>query len=196
MYGGVLKLLRPSHLEVWRLAKPYLIKARAYRHSIDALRFALKLLRIEGGDPDVVIPTAILHDIGFSKTRIKWTQTTSGSLIPKHMEEGAKIAEEILNEASYPKDKAREVVDIIRVHDLKPLPLQTLNAMVFKDADKLAGYYTMNGLRAYAKLRNKAISDVLSELEEAMDSLITETGRQIAKNQVRKLKRRLGRGTT
>lgn len=175
---------------ILKLAKPYLAKGRALKHTRSALRFALKLLKEEGGDPDVVIPAVILHDAGYFKTEQKWTQISSGAKVPEHMEESAKIAEQVLKEASHPADKAREVISIVRQHDASPPPVDTLNFKIFKDADRLAGYFTSFGVKIVAKSEGKSAKDVIEEVEEnAQKLLLTSSGLRIAKRELRKLKK-------
>jgi len=67
-------------------------------------------------DYDILIPVVLLHDIGYSKVP-KGSNPFDLDIRKFHSEEGAKIAEEILEELDYPKDKINEIKRLILKHD-------------------------------------------------------------------------------
>jgi|TARA_Y100000310_G_scaffold289143_1_gene315333 hypothetical protein len=67
-------------------------------------------------DYDILIPVVLLHDVGYSKVP-KGSNPFDLDIRKFHSEEGAKIAEEILNELDYPKDKIDEIKRLILKHD-------------------------------------------------------------------------------
>ncbi len=67
-------------------------------------------------DYDILIPVTLLHDIGYSKVP-KNTNAFDLDIKKLHSEEGAKIAEQILKELNYPKDKINEIKRLILKHD-------------------------------------------------------------------------------
>jgi hypothetical protein len=180
--------LLAKYERILALARPYLLRGSALIHTLQALKFASKLLRNEGGDPDVVMPTVILHDSGYSKVGVKWTQVDSGTKVPIHMFESARIAERILKETSFPVDKACEVIKIIQSHDVIPFPFHSIEAKVFKDADRLAGYFTPFGFSVIAKQKN--VNEALSKAEEMLSAFLTSSGLMIAIRQLKKLKKK------
>ena len=50
---------------IYALAKPYLNTRKNDIHVESSYRFALQLLKDEPGDPEVVIPAIICHDLGW-----------------------------------------------------------------------------------------------------------------------------------
>ena len=67
-------------------------------------------------DLEILMLVAILHDVGYSKVE-KGSNPFDLDIRKLHSEEGAKIAEEILNEFDYDKDKIKEVKRLILKHD-------------------------------------------------------------------------------
>ena len=67
-------------------------------------------------DYDILIPVVLLHDVGYSKVP-RGSNPFDLDIRKFHSEEGAKIAEEILEELDYPKDKINEIKRLILKHD-------------------------------------------------------------------------------
>jgi len=67
-------------------------------------------------DLDILIPLAILHDVGYAKVA-RNTDPFNLDVRRAHMKEGAKLAKKILEELNYPKEKVAEIVRLIAKHD-------------------------------------------------------------------------------
>jgi len=67
-------------------------------------------------DYDLLIPVVLLHDVGYSKVP-KGSNPFDLDIRKFHSEAGAKIAEEILEELNYPKEKTTEIKRLILKHD-------------------------------------------------------------------------------
>jgi len=67
-------------------------------------------------DYDILMPVVILHDVGYSKMP-KDTDCFELEIRKLHSEEGAKIAEELLKEIDYPKEKIKKIKRLILKHD-------------------------------------------------------------------------------
>lgn len=137
--------------EILELARPYLDTRGNQEHTEGSLAFAWRLLDAEGGDPDVVIPGVILHDVGWSQVREDeqllafGPATTRRDLNYRHEEEGAEIAATILTSVGYDPVLTAEIAEIVRGHDNR-LTALSLNDALVKDSDKLfrltrRGYY-------------------------------------------------------
>lgn len=98
-----------------------------WEHVTTVVALALKLAELTGADAEVVEAAAWLHDI----------RKEAG---PKHPQEGAKFAHEILPKTDFPKAKIGHVARAIRSHMglWRRKPLQDLESQVLWDADKLA----------------------------------------------------------
>ena len=128
--------------EIFRLAEPYLQTRDNELHTRIAYSFALKLLDAEGGDPEVVLPAVMLHDLGWMTIPEDLQLKAFGpgendmELNRRHEVEGARIAGEILEQVGYDPERREEIVNIILGHDSREEPL-SLNDAVVKDSDKL-----------------------------------------------------------
>ncbi len=67
-------------------------------------------------DIEILIPVVLLHDVGYSKVP-KGSNPFDLHIRKLHSEEGAKIAEEILEELKYAKEKISEIKRLILKHD-------------------------------------------------------------------------------
>ena len=102
-------------------------------HGSDHVRrvydMAIKISEGEDVDMDIVKVAALLHDVAKSKEE---------ELNICHAEEGAKMAEEILKEMNFSKEKIEGVVHAIKVHRYsRGLKAKTREAEILQDADRL-----------------------------------------------------------
>ena len=101
-------------------------------HAIKVARFAEQILKMEGGNPLVVMGAAYLHDIGIHEADKKY-----GSHSGHYQEmEGPAIAREILERLSVPKQMLDEICDIIGHHH-SPRGQETFNFQIVYEADWL-----------------------------------------------------------
>ena len=105
--------IKPIHQKIFEKAKPFLHTRKNLIHTQIALRYALKLLKSEKGDEEVVIPAILLHDVGWNVIPEHLHLTAFGpnpsnpKLARVHEVEGAKIAKAILEKLHYPPDKRK-----------------------------------------------------------------------------------------
>lgn len=134
--------LEPVYERIFERALPYLQTRHNEEHTRISWEFGARLLRHEGGDPHVVIPAILLHDIGWSQVPEELQLTAFGpnvkdpELRAVHEREGARMAAEVLSEERYPQEAVREIAEIVAGHDTRLEPLSRNDAIV-KDADKL-----------------------------------------------------------
>ena len=123
-------------------AWPYLHTRGNDEHTVGSVLFAWQLLEAEGGDPDVVIPAVILHDVGWSRLSDDEQHRAFGppprdvAMNKLHEQQGAEIATEILRSVGYDPALSEEITEIVRGHDNRREAL-SLNDAVVKDADRL-----------------------------------------------------------
>jgi len=146
--------LPEEYKRIWEESLPLLARGRP-GDDMHAKEVAEYLLDYSGElkiDKAVLIPVAIMHDIGHSSILPEHFKFVTGEekLINAklvHMLVGAKIAKDILEKVGYDKEKASEIVDIISVHDadqMKGIELEKFydseNKKVFHDIDCLDRY--------------------------------------------------------
>lgn len=117
-------------------------------HAKSVMHFAEELLKEEGGDWHVVIPTGILHDIG-----IKEAEKKHGSAAGRYQEkEGPDVARKILLKMGLKKEDIEEVCQIIAYHHL-PGKINTQNFKLLYDAEWLLNLKDESGTKDKAKLK-------------------------------------------
>ncbi|MGB9643049.1 MAG: HD domain-containing protein [Candidatus Ratteibacteria bacterium] len=134
-------------------------------HAKKVLYFVEEILKEEKADWHIVIPAAILHDVG-----IKVAEEKYGSSNPNLQEmEGPEIARKLLLKVGLKKEDIEEICQIIAFHH-SPGKINTLNFKVLYDADWLVNLKD--------KIRNTD-KDNLTNLIDAV--FLTDTGRISAK---------------
>lgn len=101
-------------------------------HAKRVLGYAEELLRREGGDWQIVVPSAILHDVGIKVAEEKYG--LSAGNLQEH--EGPPVARKILLKLGFKKIQIAEICQII-AHHHSPGKVDTLNFKILYDADWL-----------------------------------------------------------
>ncbi len=189
--------LPEKYLGVWEKAAPLLKKGRPddLQHSIEVATLVLNYDGEMDIDKDVLVPVAIMHDIGHSAILPEdfrfitgLDKLSNGKLV--HMLAGAKIARDILESSGYDPEKSKEIIDIIRVHDadqLKGIDLNkfydTENKRVFHDLDSL-DRYTMQRFNEFMKIKPDK-EKLLETLRGFLDNFFYPQFRKIAEERMK-----------
>lgn len=157
--------------EQWLLeqAEPHLRRGRPddWDHTLRALRYGRALLREEKGDPEIVVTTLALHDLGWS--RVDYTDFVQAPpekkketrSLKEHMAQGALLARDILDQRPFPPDRKERVLKIIACHDDPEavLALAEPEALLVMEADRLDRF----GPESLARYRKMFGEDYLRE---------------------------------
>lgn len=101
-------------------------------HAKKVTAYAEELLYKEKADPGIVIPTAVLHDVG-----IKIAEEKYGSDAARYQEkEGPSVAAKILSKLNFNQEIIDKICKII-AHHHSPGIINTVNFKVLYDADWL-----------------------------------------------------------
>jgi uncharacterized protein len=125
---------------------------------------AVRIAKNENADLDVVKAAALLHDISRA--------LEDEGKIADHAIEGAKIAKKILEEVSFPEEKAAKVIHCIEVHRFKKgMKAESLEAKILQDADRLDIIGAVGIARAFTRggWSNTPIYDPLIPPKEKYD---------------------------
>ena len=142
---SVILRIKPVYRKIYERAKPFLGTRKNVIHTKIVLHYALKLLKEDPGDDEIVIPGILLHDVGWKMVPEHLQLTAFGpnpshpELVRVHELEGAKTARNILEQLHYSPKKVKEICDIVRGHDSRKRPISRNDRFV-KDADKLFRY--------------------------------------------------------
>jgi putative nucleotidyltransferase with HDIG domain len=129
--------------KIFELATPFLKKARPedVLHTKVVVSLMKEIVEGEGleREADVLIPAAILHDIGWSQISEEDKVKRSPEARFKHMREGVKIARKILGRLDYSQPKIKRVCQLISIHDNQyvELPVKDELAKRLIEADNL-----------------------------------------------------------
>lgn len=196
--------MKKIYEKIWEESMPYQDKRDDEGHARTVTRFAIKLLETEPGDEEIVIPSAILHDIGWSKlsqeerfyifnnkiTKEKEMQLDSKvNARVRHEIEGADLAEKILFKVRYDQDKTNKVTEIIMQHDTNDIPINDEDK-IMKDADKLWTFSRV-GIDADARrfgFSSKECVDMAEKRIALPNYFHTESAKKIAGQEILKRK--------
>lgn len=135
-------------------------------HALKAARHAEQILKVEGGNPLVVLGAAFLHDIGIHEAEKKYG-SASGSYQEK---EGPPIAREILNRLEIEEEIVEEICDIIGHHH-HPREEESLHFQILFEADWLVN------------IEEEGFSQDREKVERLIGKVFrTATGRKIAED--------------
>jgi len=120
-------------------------------------------------DESILMPLAILHDVGYSELSDPITVNYYNKDVRRaHMDLGAKIAEKILKTVDYSKNKSKKIINYIKIHDnwaFGEVDIYINDKILgsFKDLDYL-WIYTKIGCKAIQKILKKNNLEMLDHL--------------------------------
>lgn len=181
--------------KIWELALPYQDKRDDAGHAEIVTNFAILLCELEKASDDIIVPAAILHDIGWSQMPEgerflifdkNKTPEAERKVRIRHQEDGSKLANEILTSISYPKDLSEQIIEIISQHDTRDGFFSQEDGLM-RDADKLWRYCKI-GFNSDL-IRSNVIFDYLyNKREKQIDEpnfFYSENAKQIARNELK-----------
>lgn len=96
--------MKEIYLQILELATPYYEKGRIY--DLDQIDWMIKQAEMLAEklnlDQDILMPLIILHDVGYAFVDEKNPHIKSQEIKRIHLQEGVKIAKEILEHVNYP----------------------------------------------------------------------------------------------
>lgn len=174
-------LLSKKHWEIWKKALPFQDTRDDVGHGEFVTFFAYELLKYLPGEKNIVIPAAILHDIGYQVSPEKFRKLVSSDkelyLRMKHQIIGERKTFEILKSIKYPEKYMAEIQTIIVDHDTRIFK-PSLNEKILRDAD-LLWRFTKPCIDSYYK--NKSAEENLEIMEKEILKLYTLKSKKIAK---------------
>jgi len=181
--------------KIYQRAKPFLNTRSNEPHVRGSYQYGLRLLKSEGGDPGIVIPSILLHDIGWKMIPEEDHLKMFGPLGDKnlqrvHERKGARMAARILREVGYPEKEVKVIVSIIKRHDTSSRP-RSLNEKIVKDSDRL-WRFSREGFSTDWMRFKVSPKEYLSYIREKIEEwFFTESAKKIAREEVQKRKRDL-----
>ena len=115
--------MKEIYEQIWDLAMPYLregVMKDFVLHTQGVVKAMELILQDEEGNEDILIPAAILHDIGWSKVPADLQKskddTDRKKALELHLEYASPIIEEVLTKVNYDQDQIQRVIEIVKAH--------------------------------------------------------------------------------
>ena len=148
-YADVIEFVKTQTAENGRPPN-YEFRSR-FEHTMRVYRWAIKLQSKLGGDLDIIVLAALLHDIGWDENR-------------PHGEVGAEIAVEYLDSIGVDPEKIAKIGEIIMIHEEKDTDADlSLECRIVMDADLLSVYFGIQWLQRWRM--TPAIREHITELK-------------------------------
>jgi len=138
--------LNSKHKLTWEKVKPLMVqlKKKDYVLHVQLVTRAMQALILkEGGNEDILIPAALLHDIGWSevseKLQLASDKEEKLEAERQHLSKASPIIRTILSNLNYKKDLIEQIIDVVLSHKFaKP---QKKEQQLLIDADTLSDTY-------------------------------------------------------
>ncbi len=158
--------------KIWNEARLFYEKGRPMdiSHIEWMMEMVEEVCKRENLDESILMPLAILHDVGYARLiNPKTANYYDKDIRRAHMKAGMEIAEQILQKVEYPKDKSIRIVDYVGIHDnwaFGEVDIYTEDKLLgtFKDFDYL-WIYTKIGCEAIQKVLKKNNKEMLEHLK-------------------------------
>ena len=195
-----IKNLPEKYKKLWDKCLPILQKGRSSddTHAAEVAEFVMNCGN-KYIDLDILIPIAIMHDIGHSAILPEhFKYITGGERLVNgklaHMLVGAKIAKDVLDSVGYDQDKTNEIVEIISMHDSDQLEgtnvsevYNTKNKRIFHDIDCM-DRYNLDRLRKLEKSFPDK-SKMWAMLEKGLETFFDPQLRDVAQKKLEEMKK-------
>lgn len=191
--------MNKKYQKIWELTKPYLKKGSIkdfVLHTEGVVKATEMILKKEKGKSDILIPAAILHDVGWAKVplelqkaedRKKKNKKVIRKALELHIEYAPAIAKGILAELGYEKKMMRKIISVIEDHKFKNP--RDLNKRILIDADAVGCVFKE---QFYSDAKNYGNSSKESyEYRRKDDKFYTKTARQIFEKEMEKRRREI-----
>jgi hypothetical protein len=200
----LVKKLNPKIKKILEISLPLLEQGTpgSVNHAYDLigemLSFKSDKLKV---DIDILLPLAILHDIGHAAILPEHFSLLTGPVKIKnskliHMLTGAKIAKDILEKVGYDHAKSKEIIDIIAIHDYDQLEgvdadaFNTHNKKLFHDFDRLDSFNPAR-MKAYTKSfvkDNSQFEKVINTIMKIKDNFFFDEFKKLAEKRADNIK--------
>lgn len=154
--------MNQKYQKIWKEAVKYLqgeIRKDYVVHTEGVVKAMEMLLKKEKGDPDILIPSAMLHDVGWHNVpkliQAGKDKKSQREGIRMHIKYAGPNARKILQKIGYPENKIKNIASIVMAHKSKPK--QTEKRLLI-DADALSDVFSKqfkSDIKAYKTTAQK-----------------------------------------
>ena len=196
-----IKDLPEKYVVIWKKIEPLFKLGRPGddEHAMETVKFILNYKGNMKLDKDILIPVAMMHDIGhiaILPEHFKYItgpeKIMNGKLV--HMLTGAKIAKDILDSVNYNKEKTAEIVDIISVHDADQL--NDIDIKKFYNTENKKIFHDIDSLDRFTKIRLKSMlkmykdkKELFKLLRDSLKNIFTQEFREFGEKRLNALEK-------
>lgn len=119
-------IVKETFEKIWQLALPYLkegVRKDFALHTKGVVKAMELILKKERGDENVLIPAAILHDVGWSRVPLRLQRSNSRmdqlEALRLHIKHAPPIIRDILTRAGYGRNRIGKVIEIVEAHKFR-----------------------------------------------------------------------------
>ncbi len=153
------------------------LASHGWEHVLRVFELADRLGKKEGADMEILLVSAILHDVGRMISE------------DKHAIASAKLSENLLRDLGFPEEKIKRIVHCILAHSFSSgISPETLEAKILSDADKLDALGAIGIARVfmYSGEKGRSVRDSIKHFKEKIlklkDLLYTEEAKRIGES--------------
>lgn len=136
--------MNKKYQKIWELALTYLksgCRKDFVLHTEGVVKATEMIIKLSGkGDESLLIPAAILHDVGWSKVskilQLSNDKKEKIKALKLHIKYAPEIINEILCQEGYEEDKIKKIIEIVKAHKFKNP--KEINKRILIDADALS----------------------------------------------------------
>jgi hypothetical protein len=189
--------MNKKYSKIWELTEPYLRKGKIkdfVLHTEGVVKATEMILKKEKGDAEILIPSAILHDVGWAKVPVelqdvKDRKEGNKKIIRKalelHIEFAPEIINEILTKLEYDKKIIRKIIDIVKNHKFKSP--RDINKRILIDADAVGCVFREQFYSDAKSYKNSPRENY--EIRKKDDKFYTKTAKEIFEREMGKRKK-------
>ena len=177
--------------QIWELAKPYLKKGVVKDfvvHTEGVIKAMELILKQEEGDERILIPAAILHDVGWcnvpprlQKSNDREDKVKAMSL---HLEYAKPVIKTVLKRVGYAEKQIEKVIDIVIAHKFQD-PKEPDKKLLI-DADALSDSFKE---QFYSDCKSHGITPEKNYNYRKMNKFYTKVAREIFDKELEKRKK-------
>lgn len=162
-------------------------------HTLTVTRAMEMLLEKEGGDPDILIPAALCHDLGWRDVpealqMPNLSKEDYRKSIEQHLEKNPPITQEVLEKVGYSQDKIDRIIEIILAHKFADPNTLSQEQKMLIDADTLSDVFSEQ-FYSDANSYKKTPAEVLKF--RSTNTYFTPTANEIFKRELEVRKREI-----
>jgi hypothetical protein len=181
-------MLKNKYKKIWNLSLPYLKKGKRkdfVLHTEGVIKAMELLLKKERGNRNILIPAAIVHNVGWSYVPVKLQRSKKDTerlmAMKFHIKYAPAIIQKILKKNGYPQKDIKLISDIVVAHKFyKP---KDFEKRLLIDADTLAESFRD---QFYNDIKSYGVSPEEGYKFRMNNQFYTKTATEIFKREMKK----------